>query len=340
MTSYTISTANEIAEDIPFMLTQPKRAILSRAPRQMTMSPKKATLDLVGDSKVQLGIYILDSCPVYVTHDTRKAISQQVDREWLQGQLDSFYNKGSTHVELINEKSSLRFAAGGLIHKDACGNYLTIWRDEGAPSYKNHMTLSSGLSGSLREILAPMLVALREGVEEVVFTDNQAIYVPDIANIPFQMASGNKTYLNGIVSRAARDYNAISNTKLPGNLEWTNAELIMESDTSVVVYLNGLEVSRAKGTLNFDPFTAGIDLLGILGWDLDFNKVVARDTERFHYKGSIVPTERRLFIAGESYLKGTGAEPYALQYYQAGKKGSDEVGRAFTPPLAEIVKSL
>lgn len=68
------------------------------------------------------------------------------------------------------EKGQYRWAAGGLLPRLASGEAVFVYRDAGAPSYPDSLTIASGLSSMREELFDPRLIMLREGAFEEIIT--------------------------------------------------------------------------------------------------------------------------------------------------------------------------
>lgn len=310
----------------PFIIAQPEKVVYS---------PQSAVLK-AGESKMVLEVYLSDGCKIASTKEQRKAVEASANIDWLTGQLDKLYSGKAYSVELVSPASNLRWAAGGVLPMDTSGNVLALFRDAGAPSYKLHFTLASGLSETSGEILNPTVVMLREGIEEMAYaTKAGTLVVPVVRNMGAQYSSA---FSYQMVSNAL---NLIGEKAAP--FAFIDAEISKNAGGIVKVFYKGEQVSESYGIINIDPKTAGIDVLGVMKMDIDFTKIVPFDTEvgnRAKPRETRLDREIHLINAQDVRKLVEGGSMTTSAFKGRMALGPRSVEAKATPVLIEVAKAI
>ena len=166
-----------------------------------------------------------------------------------------------------------RWAAGGGLIMLRCLDQtvaLTRFRDPGAPSYGGHYTLGSGLSGSIRELLFPVELAIREAVEEFIIATPSGLAVPFFANIKYDRAA-----FGAVASgkNLIRQQEGLPSVFSAGNFlltETTFAEPTKIPEEELEVRFEKEVSACSKGIIALDEGTRGIDILRLIILRLPF----------------------------------------------------------------------
>lgn len=151
-------------------------------------------------------------------------------------------------------------------------------RDDGAPTYKEHLTTLSGLSDSLYDLFHPRQIAIREGVEEVLYMDKQGtLLIPDfkrdnlageaiynIMNHWIDINNGN----NQPMLKPLDSTQSISNT------ENVPAKLVSIGDDKItIVHQDSIIEKTYTGKIALDNDNNMIDIIDLLLIDLSDYKL-------------------------------------------------------------------
>lgn len=175
-----------------------------------------------------------------------------------------------------NHPGMFRWPAGGIgvILKLHDGQVLlTLHRDEAAPSYALHDTLSSGLGSSVRELLYPLETAWREGCEElcVVTPDHIVCPVPATDHFGFGLELTEVTRSTANLFPELRDKPVVDVT----------AEFLpLEGEKKVVINYKG-KTRQAHGLMVVDMGTNSIDIIKavVVPVDCTLNDLAVYDGE-------------------------------------------------------------
>ncbi len=179
-----------------------------------------------------------------------------------------------------------RWPAGGLGYSIGDDYAIFLLRDEGAPTYPNHLTVASGLGKDQREIYNPYETIIREGVEEIAFAKEGKIYSPAVIN---HLPDEKKESLTKKILENAKKYDIYAS-----KLENIGSELAV-GDKKIDISYDGGKKEIYVPFINLDPRTNGIDSLGILNVYVDINDIKSKkirpiDSEGFGRDIVIVPT--------------------------------------------------
>ncbi len=226
---------------------------------------------------------------VITDKDGRKRLERSADVEWLYHQLKT----SKEVVDIASDRSPLRYSAGGLLWK-VNEWYVLLKRDEGAPSYPGYVTLSSGLSSTKEEIVNPLNVMIREGIEEVILAnENNLILAPNIGNMEY--------------TKIREIFNLGEKILIPSEID------SIGSPWKIRTMLEN-EIHHIEANLNIDPNTAGIDILGVL-------KLSIKEPVKF-YDGEIFgndPLNREIILLHEKDVdKAIRGEPVKVRRFKEG----------------------
>lgn len=308
----------------PFLISQPEKVLYL---------PQRVVLK-AGESRNILEVYVSDKDPISFSKEGRKVFEASADVEWLGEQLRKVYSGSAYSVELANEKSKMRWAAGGMLPVDAHGNAFFLFRDAGAPSYPLHFTAATGLSETAAEIIEPMKILLREGLEEIALKQGDAIVVPAIMNIGLK----NPKELSKMVV-----FDALEKMGKPvRHYRFAEAELDKGITDVIRVYYKGELASETYGMLCFDPKTAGIDVVGVMRVDADFEKMVPFDTEVVDKSGDRKNLDREIHMVKTADIIKSGEGLIVSRSFKSQKVLQPRAENALrmTPPLKSAVMAL
>ncbi|MFA5996798.1 MAG: hypothetical protein WC790_03755 [Candidatus Paceibacterota bacterium] len=161
------------------------------------------------------------------------------------------------------EQTLWRVGAGGglmVLHCTDCSVALMRYRDKDAPSYGDHWTLGSGLTASVEEIINPLLVAVRECVEEFGVVTPRGIILPTF----------NDDELDGAVRGAVRSSAflhqraALSGLVTDAYLSVDASFGTVQGEETLTVAFESADETNTFGIVAIDPNTRGIDLLKVI----------------------------------------------------------------------------
>lgn len=167
-----------------------------------------------------------------------------------------------------------RWAAGGgfiaLRFRDQKAVGLLRYRDPGAPSFGDHFTLGSGISSGISDMLYPLLLASREGIEEFLITTPAGLVVPTFDDPKLDEIS------YGAVASGLKYIRAAEDLNLPMQFGWKHFVGVHsyfhptknDREIKVAVEGSGAEPIVSKGVWVVDPGTRGLDLIEIVVTDL------------------------------------------------------------------------
>lgn len=155
-----------------------------------------------------------------------------------------------------SNKGTWRWPAGGIgliLQLVDCNILLVLHRDQGAPSYGGHDTLSSGLGSSVREFLYPLETAWREGAEECCIVTPDGIICP----IPETDHFGFGLELTDITRSTANLFPELANKPV---IDTVASFLPLKGERRVTIHHAG-KTRQISGLVVFDSNCNGIDLL-------------------------------------------------------------------------------
>lgn len=233
-----------------------------------------------------------------------------------------------------------RWAAGGvlIVYQQAGQKFLALaLRNTSAPSFGDHLTLTSGLSSSFEEFFNPTSLAIREGTEETAMVVGNQLAIlsldPAFEEIAWSVFEKQLT--------RARKFKWVKVGKAP---LYVDAEFIETKEQKLEI-VHGERVSCHQGIICLDPKTRGVDLLKIIQVNLSAGSEViffdCEDTETGPLNQEIVvfPLERiktlkqenavlKICGASTSFKSGKGAPADPQRYYPC------------TPVLEETLKAI
>ena len=230
-------------------------------------------------------IYIPKNPEHITTKEDRKAIENDL------GEYKTTMEKIQAWRNIFDGNSTkfghpFRWPAGGLVYSIGDDYVMLLLRDNGAPSYPNHLTVASGLGKDEKEIYNPEETMIREGVEEIAFVKDGKVYSPIVIS---QLPKDKKEKLIQKILRSAKNYGINAD-----KIETIDSELAV-GDKKIEISYDGGEKEILVPSINLDPRTNGIDLLGILNVyvgvnDIKSGKMRPIDSEGFGRDIVIVPT--------------------------------------------------
>lgn len=194
---------------------------------------------------------------------TNVEIEEKPDRLVVRMTENSFagFNKETRRkMEIDKAVEGWRWAAGGagliLRLKNGSAALLTLLRDSGAPTYGGHLTLPTGLSCKVEEMLDPSLM-FRETAEEFVIQTKDGIIYPEFRENIFPELNFRAIAHNG--SDLRKETKGLS--LVPADISFLQD--LKDEKKVETVFKDHSHISRTKGLLQFDPGTIGIDFLTI-----------------------------------------------------------------------------
>lgn len=244
---------------------------------------------------------------------------------------------GAGRKQFETQKKRWRWAAGGafmILQLKDCAVGLTRYRDKGAPSWGDHYTLGSGLSAELDELLHPLRLALREGVEEFLIATPEGRVVPRLegaySKLVMTTALANWTLVEGL-------------TGLPELFTVPKAyvapaELVaLPQERHMDVSLDDMG-SASRGLIVLDEGTRGIDIVTVMKVDLsrfalDEISILDGETNR---EGKSLNGEVVCFLMrGEKF-----AWFPAMAFQNGHKMNASSHSRNATPVLRAVIDAL
>jgi len=302
------------------------------------ITPVKLTVDFRGGNVYQAHVGIYNPHEHITTKEARRDIegaqepkaSKLVNlRNWL-----GLIQSGKALSECrFRVPTNYRWPAGGLLTMLSSGEAVLLHRDAGAPSYGDHLTAGTGLGRGENEIYDPRKVILREGLEEIMFLDNDGFFVPDLSGgwletymqkqgeieANLRQRFGRLTSRQGIVK------------KVESRMLKPRAEIVIAD-----AYIGGREdepiATIHVGSVNIDPQTRGIDALNVLqfGFSLDdikSGKILVRDAEGLKTPREIVIAKPQELV---NYLR-DGTRYRALSVRSNGEMKESDYSYPLTP---------
>lgn len=177
--------------------------------------------------------------------------------------------------------SGWRFAAGGgLVVLDCYDRSVALVRkrDSGAPSYANHWTLGSGLSGSLDEFIRPDDLAVREATEEFIVAGPKGILIPTFEDDDHNEAS------YGAVSSSQEMIELSGVGGLFSTRQYEAVDAHTDShprDRNLCIFFGDEVIEPVRGIVAVDANTRGVDLLKVIRLKIPylFSEIVILDGE-------------------------------------------------------------
>lgn len=172
------------------------------------------------------------------------------------------------------KKDLWRWAAGGTmtVYSQNGEKFVSlILRDNGAPNYGGHITLSSGLSSNYEEFFNPTLIAIREGIEEIATVIDGQIIVPSLEPA-FEEIAWNVFEKQFDRARKFKGF------KVCDNPLYVSAEFVQINEQKLEI-AHGKRISSHRGIICLDPKNRGIDLLKIIRVDLPPGETIFFDCE-------------------------------------------------------------
>ena len=169
-------------------------------------------------------------------------------------------NKADRKVMEFTRGEFWRWPAGGLLvtleKKDSERISLVLLRDEKAPTYGGHMTACTGLGAGLEEALDPLLVMMREGLEELVIAiEGQGIVLPVFSN----METG--IDIDAIIDNGASLREETADLPL---IKCETSILDLSGQQTIEVFWKGELRSTSSSLIAIDKGVNGIDCLGAI----------------------------------------------------------------------------
>lgn len=248
-------------------------------------------------------------------------------------------DKSSRHVFEIEEKVAWRWPAGGtsiiLELKDGRQILLAPRRTLNAPTLPYHDGLGGGLGGSEKEILYPLRVSLREGVEEVIISTPSGVVCPSLELDHF----GFDLELESIVRTGTMLFSQLKDLLIKPE----KAELIdLPGSKDVHVRWRGRE-TKCRALVCIDKELRGIEILMavLIKLDCSLDELSIFDGEVF---SDNKPANRRVNAYELKNLRPTGRIVAAwlegLPYYVSAEERSKDASRKLTPALNDILVAL
>ncbi len=242
------------------------------------------------------------------------------------------------------ENTDWRWAAGGglmMLELKDVTVALARFRDPGAPSWGGHYTLGSGLSGSIRDLMFPVELAVREAVEEFIIATPKGLIVPvfnkDEDRVYNQTALGAvASGLNLIRQKPGLPDVFRQNGFFTAPAEFVPLSPILEADLSVM-FEGCDEMTNSSGLLVYDPGTRGIDLIRLIRVKLPFSlgEIAIFDGEANRQEqpldGEVVcfPVQNGRFTTD------------IVETFKTGKRVSTpDYPVRFTPPLQAVIEAM
>ena len=198
---------------------------------------------------------------------TRKELEVAQSREFVLKAYRDALNTG--HASIADSENPVRISAGGGTFLTRDNYVLGVQKDGGAPTYKFHGVPFCGLSRTHEESRNFSKVMSRELWEECVLTLKEK----GKQIVPSDPFLAREAILAG--KRANLSFNS-------ENQETLSASWLPIGKDIVEVYDNrGTLLSRSQGIVNWDPDTAGIDLMGVIRLPYTIAELALFDGEGF-----------------------------------------------------------
>ena len=250
------------------------------------------------------------------------------------------HKSGRDIIENPNKYSGYRWAAGGsvMVLRLKNGQRVLVcgMRSKGIKSYPGHLTIASGLSSGIHEMLYPMRIVWREGFEEQLIVTPDGWVTPYIQDKgTFSDPAGFGYEIHHILQGTARLFENLRG--VPSTSAWAT-QLSLRGTRDVKVHSSHHPTTTTNALVNIDPNTNGIDLL--MAFEVDLSKYTIDELTIFD--GEIGGDRRslnRTMVAAEltDEMEFTGT---VLAAWSKGKRiDFDESDVPRTPVLQEVINA-
>lgn len=238
------------------------------------------------------------------------------------------------------QKDLWRWGAGGalVVYRQDGKSFLALpLRDDGAPSFGGHLTLTSGLSSSFEEFFNPTFIAIREGIEEVAVLVGKNVVAFSLGPAFEQMAWD--VFEKQLIQAKKFNWSEVDDAPF-----YADAEFISTNEQKLEI-VHGKRISRHEGIICLDPKTRGIDLLKIILVNLPSQS----ETVFFDCEDSKTgPIDREIIVFPLNGLKSVNQEGAVMKIcgatkkFKSGKSLSADPEKLYpcTPVLEEALKVL